>query len=393
MLRTISEFLDHHITMHYGDVVVTILLLLLIALCAVAGYYLCRRILELVEKVIAWSETTWDDDLLNSRFLSAVSQLAPALVVKWMLPGFFATTPEKVKWLSVITTIYILATIVYMVTIFNSNLYNAFAKRPKLSRLAVKGIVQMFNLVVIALGVIIAISIIVGKTPVAILTALGASAAVLSLVFKDTIMGFVASIQLSVNDMVNVGDWIVVDKYGANGSVETISLTTVKVCNWDNSISTIPPYALVSESFKNYRNMQKVGARRIERSIFIDINSVGFCTKDQISELNNLGWLTGTDPEKATSTVNLRLLRDYLEWYLKSRPEVRKDATLMVRQLQPTTQGLPIQLYFFSAITKWEDFEALQADIFDHVYASVGRFGLSLFQSPAGRDFKSLPIG
>ncbi|MDE6556053.1 MAG: mechanosensitive ion channel family protein [Duncaniella sp.] len=390
MLQEITDFLHHHISVAYGDVVVTVLLLLLIAICSFAGYYVCKRILEFVEKIIARSETEWDDDLLNSRFLSAVSQLAPALVVKWMLPGFFAKTPDSVHILSIVTSIYILATVVYMITIFNSNLYNAFARRPRLNRLAVKGIVQMLNLITIALGIIIALSIIVGKTPIAILTALGASAAVLSLVFKDTIMGFVASIQLSVNDMVNVGDWIVVDKYGANGSVLTISLTTVKVCNWDNSISTIPPYALVSESFKNYRNMQKVGARRVERSVYIDINSVGYCSPDTLGRLSDRGWLGETTVEQASSTVNLRLFRDYLMSYLRQRPDIRKDTTLMVRQLQPTTQGLPVQLYFFSSVTKWEDFEAIQADVFDHVYASVKEFGLSLFQSPAGSDFSHM---
>ena len=390
MLQEITEFLHHHISVAYGDVVVTVLLLLLIAICSFAGYYVCKRILEFVEKIIARSETEWDDDLLNSRFLSAVSQLAPALVVKWMLPGFFAKTPDSVHILSIVTSIYILATVVYMITILNSNLYNAFARRPRLNRLAVKGIVQMLNLITIALGIIIALSIIVGKTPIAILTALGASAAVLSLVFKDTIMGFVASIQLSVNDMVNVGDWIVVDKYGANGSVLTISLTTVKVCNWDNSISTIPPYALVSESFKNYRNMQKVGARRVERSVYIDINSVGYCSPETLGRLSDRGWLGETTVEEASSTVNLRLFRDYLMSYLRQRPDIRKDTTLMVRQLQPTTQGLPVQLYFFSSVTKWEDFEAIQADVFDHVYASVKEFGLSLFQSPAGSDFSHM---
>ena len=388
MFHSISDYLYEHIKIANSEFVVAILLLLLIAVCSVAGYYICVKLLGLLERVVTKTETTWDDDLLNPRFLSAVSQLAPALVVKWMLPGFFAHSPDSVKWLSVVTSIYILATVVYMISIFNLNLYNAFAKRPKLSRLAVKGIVQMFNLIVIALGVIIALSIIVGKTPIAILTALGASAAVLSLVFKDTIMGFVASIQLSVNDMVNVGEWIVADQYGANGSVVTISLTTVKVLNWDNSISTIPPYALVSGSFKNYRHMQQSGARRIERSVFVDITTVGYCTPAQIAALRERGWLGDRTDEEAAGMVNLRLFRDYLTSYLRGHKDVRQDCTLMVRQMQPTTQGLPIELYFFSAVTKWVEFEAIQADIFDHVYAAVGLFGLSLFQTPAGTDFK-----
>ena len=190
--------------------------------------------------------------------------------------------------------------------------------------------------------------------------------------------------------MLRKGDWIAAPKYNANGTVIDVTLTTVKVRNWDNSVSTIPPYALVSDSFQNWEAMKASGARRICRSIYIDVNTVKFCTPQQIERLQSLGMLVNTDKQHPEQTVNLKLLREYLEHYLMNHPDVDSSSTLMVRQLQPTPNGLPVELYFFSKTTEWVAYEHIQADIFDHVYASVQEFGLAIFQTPAGRDISAL---
>lgn len=417
MVETIRTFLASSITGAFSSQIITLVLLLGIFLVAVLAYFVTKLLLTALEKAILRSPTDWDDDLLNPRFMRAVSQLAPALIVSWLLPQFFADTPQSVRWIDMLTSFYILWAIVRIIVIFIGNLYDAFLKRDNLRPYAVKGIFQMFKLIVIGVGVIIAISLLINKTPIAILTALGASAAVLSLVFKDTILGLVASVQLTANNMLSRGDWITVPKHDLNGEVLDVSLTTVKVRNWDNSVTTIPPYSLISDSFRNYRPMQLSGGRRVDRAIYIDVNTVGFLTPDRLDELRRDGFIAATDkPDNSNNydnsdnsyknysnyknylpdssdnlrVVNLRLLRDYLENYLRNNPAVNPEMTLMVRQLDPTPSGLPVQLYFFTRTTAWVDYEHIQAEIFDHVYAVVPRFGLSIFQSPAGTDLRPL---
>ncbi|MDE5661498.1 MAG: mechanosensitive ion channel family protein, partial [Muribaculaceae bacterium] len=233
----------------------------------------------------------------------------------------------------------------------------------------------------------IGLSIIIGKTPVAILTALGASAAVLMLVFQDTILGLVASIQLTANKMLQRGDWIEDKANDVNGEVLEVTLTAVKVRNWDNSVSTVPPYSLLKGSFRNYQPMRRSGGRRVERPIYIDMNTVRFCTPEELDALSAAGWLEGIDADKAAHTVNLQLLRRYLERYLSTHPEINHDMTCMVRQLSPTQSGLPLELYFFIANVEWVSFERIASDIFDHVYAVVRHFGLAIYQTPSGIDF------
>lgn len=244
----------------------------------------------------------------------------------------------------------------------------------------------MMKIAVVCVVAIIIISILIDKNPGYILTALGASAAVLMLVFKDMIMGLVAGVQLSANDMLRPGDWISMPKYGADGSVLEVTLTTVKVRNWDMTITTIPPYALVSDSFQNWRGMQESGGRRVKRSIYIDMRSISFVPQEQQEEFKEKGWLDNIEREDHI-VVNLHVFRNYLEDYLRHHPRVNKDLTIMVRQLQPTVQGLPLELYFFYAGTEWLPYEHLQSEIFEHVFAMLPNFGLRVFQSPMGIDF------
>ena len=273
------------------------------------------------------------------------------------------------------------------------NLYHLMEDTEKTRRYAVKGIFQMVRLIIICIGVIIGLSMLLGREPTAIVTAIGASAAVLMLVFKDTIMGLVASVQLSANNMLRKGDWLVCDSHGINGTVTDVSLTTVKVLNWDNSISTIPPYTLITDSFRNYRNMRDMGGRRVERSILIDLNTVRFLEPDEIERLRSRGRLEGLGDIDARNMVNLHLLRLYLDNFIRHDRRVNSSMLFMVRQMQPTAQGLPLQLYFFTKVTAWREFEQVQSDIFDHVYAIVNEFGLRMFQTLAGSDISRLPVG
>lgn len=387
----IKIFLHAHIQGEHQTQIITFMLLAAIFLTAMVAYYICKWLLYLVGIAIDKSPTKWDDDLINHRFMRAVSQLAPALTVNWFLPAFFrANESDSVHWIKVLTSFYILWAVVRIAVIFIENLYKAMSHRKRTQPYAVKGIFQMLKLVMIGIGIIIGISILIGKEPIAILTALGASAAILMLVFKDTILGLVASVQLTANKMLHKGDWIVAEKHGANGEVEDVSLTTVKVRNWDNSISTIPPYALISDSFRNYQPMRRSGGRRVERSIYIDAESIRFCTESELLELDRRGWLENIPVDRAARQVNLTLLRRYLEKYIARHKDVNPDMLHMVRQMQPTPSGLPLQLYFFTHRTGWKDFEHVQADIFDHVYAVIQEFGLRIFQTPSGTDIASL---
>ncbi|MDE6489126.1 MAG: mechanosensitive ion channel family protein, partial [Paramuribaculum sp.] len=279
---------------------------------------------------------------------------------------------------------------VHIVNVTLSNLYNALARRPKLKSFAIKGVFQMGKLIAIALGAIVAISILIGKTPLTIITTIGASAAVLMLVFRDTILGLVASVQLTANEMLHRGDWITAPKYDVNGEVIDVSLTTVKVRNWDNSISTIPPYSLISDSFRNYQAMRDSGGRRIERAILIDLSTVRFLSPEEIADLEAGGFVHTEETSGDIPLNNLTLLRRYLENYLEESSHVRHDMTHMVREMEPTATGLPLQIYFFTPITEWVAFERVQSDFMDHVYSVVNVFGLSLFQSPAGSDIARL---
>ena len=384
MIEAVKLFFYQHFDSSAAVVAAT---LLAIALASIVSYFVCKMVLYAAEWAISKTPTKLDDVLLNDRFMRGLSQLAPALMVSWLLPQLFAPTEERaVAWVNVFTSIYILWVVVYIINILIGNAYSALSAHRRTRPYAVKGIFQMLKLVAIAIGVIVCISILLGKQPMVILTALGASAAVMSLVFKDTILGLVASIQLTANNMMQRGDWVAVDRYNANGEVLDISLTTVKIRNWDNTVTTVPPYALISDSFRNYERMVKSGGRRVEGGVFIDVNSVCILTDSEISRLNDEGLLCG----EAVPEVNLTLFRRHIERYLEKSPLVNHAMTCMVRQLEPTQSGLPVQLYFFTNTTAWVEYEHIQADVFDYVYAVVHKFGLRIYQTPSGHDIVDL---
>lgn len=365
-------------------------MLLVIFTLAFILFWFCHRVISMVVRVMTRkTDTDWDDDLLNDRVLSAVSHLAPALLVAYMLPDAFDNDSTTSKWLSKATDFYILWAFIHLINSFLQSLFDALDKRDRFRIHTMRGVLQMLKLFFIIIGVIIGISILFGQSPIAILTALGASAAVLMLVFQDTILGLVAGIQLTVNDMLKKGDWIVVPKANANGVVEEVSLTTVKVRNWDNSVTTIPPYTLIKDSFHNYDPMRQAGARRVSRYIYIDVNSIRFLDKDEINQLIESHLITTEDLNQSSPTANIQLLSTHLERYIQNHPDVRTDQLFMVRQLQPTPQGIPLELYFYTSVTEWKEYEHIQARVFDYIYASVQAFFLKIYQAPAGSDFQN----
>jgi miniconductance mechanosensitive channel len=345
-----------------------------------------RLIIPMLRKLVHKTRLSWDDILFNDVLFNDISRLVPPILIVVLLPIAFGKGNGMLEFLLRVNYIYLVVVVAKLGCTFLSSLYDLSLRYERLKNHALQSVHQMLKVLVVCVAIIVVVSILINKNPSYILTALGASAAVLMLVFKDMIVGLVAGIQLTLNDMLRPGDWIAMPKYGADGDVVEVSLTTVKVQNWDKTITTIPPYALVSDSFQNWRGMQESGGRRIKRSVYIDMRSIEFCTETQMKAFEAKGWLEGIDRVDGFS-VNLHVFRNYLEQYLRRHPRVNQNMIIMVRQLQPTAQGLPLELYFFSDDTTWVPYEQLQAEVFEHVFAMLPTFGLRVFQSPMGIDF------
>ena len=361
-----------------------------VILCIVLLFYvssfICQKIvIPISNRITRKTQARWDELIFSNTTLKYACNLIVGIALTATLPML---TYEQSMLYGVATKvcyIYIIIVFVRLCCSILSSLYKISSQAKKTKNHTLQGVFQMLKIVVICIGIILVASIIIDKDPTKLLAGLGASAAVLMLVFKDSIMGLVAGVQLSANDMLRPGDWITMEKYGADGMVQDVSLTTVKVKNWDNTITTVPPYALVSESFQNWRGMFDSGGRRIKRSIFIDMSSIAFCNEKQTKSLSDKGLLTSND----SRPVNLTVFREWLEAWLKNHPKVNKEMIIMVRQLQPTAQGLPLELYFFFKGTAWVDYEHLQSEVFEYILATLPEFGLKTFQSPTGNDIKN----
>lgn len=370
----------------------------------------CRKLLlRLVERLVKQTKATWDDVVFDRKVMVHLSRMVAPILIYILLPLAFADAQSAT--LSLIMRFCMIFIIVMFLSFISSLLtavYTVYSDREQFRDRPLKGLLQTVQVILYFIGGIIVVSILIDRSPAVLLTGLGASAAVLMLVFKDSIMGFVSGIQLSANKMLKVGDWITMPKYGADGDVIEVSLNTVKVRNFDKTITTIPPYALVSDSFQNWSGMEESGGRRIKRSINIDMNSVKFCTPEMLEKYRKVQLLSSY-VEKTEKVIaeynkehgidnsilvngrrqtNLGVFRAYLTCYLKSHPGVNHNMTCMVRQLQPTDRGLPLELYFFAATTSWIPYEDLQSDVFDHLLAIVSEFDLHVFQSPTGEDFR-----
>ena len=349
---------------------------------------ICRKIIiPVIRKLTAKTESVWDDHLLSNEVLGNASGLIPPIMLASLIPMVIQVNDDS--FLMKICWIYFTIAVARFICSIISSLYAISNEHEKFKTHSLKGFYQMIKLVVICIAVIIVISTLIDKSPIAILTGLGAGTAILMLVFQDTIKGLVAGIQLMANDMLRPGDWITMPKYGADGDVIEVTLTTVKVRNWDKTIITVPPYALVNDSFQNWRGMFDIGGRRIKRSINIDMHTVRFCTEEEMARFRQEPWMEGFEPT-GEKEVNLYIFRHYMEHYLRHHPKVNQEMIMTIRQLQPNAQGMPVELYFFSADTAWLKYEHLQAEVFDHVLAMLQTFDLKVFQSPTGHDIKKL---
>ncbi len=387
---------------------VTIIIITII-LAILADFLVKKIIISSIARLVKRSKNDWDDVFVEQKVFNRLAHLAPAIIVYYALQYIFEA--EKLtEFLGNLTHAYMVIVVLLVIDALLNALHEIYMKLPVSQGRNIKGFVQVIKILFYFVAIILIISILGNKTPTALMTGLGAMAAVLMLVFKDTILGFVASIQLSANKMVNVGDWISMPKYNADGDVIDISLNTVKVQNWDKTIATIPTYALVSESFNNWKGMEESGGRRIKRSINIDMNSVTFLDETQIEKLGNFHLLKdyikakqkelaefnkSLNLEEGTVTngrkmTNLGTFRKYLEEYLHHHPMISKEMTFLVRHLQPTEKGLPVEIYVFSKDQAWANYEAIQADIFDHTLAVLPEFDLHVFQNPTGSDFQKL---
>jgi len=385
------------------------IIVVIIMLAVLADFIVKRIIIGAITALTKRTKNDWDDVFVKQKVFNRLAHLAPAIIIYYSLQYIFAAE-KLITFLGNLTQTYMILVVLMVIDSVLNALHEIYMKLPISQGRNIKGYIQVIKIIFYALGIILIISILGNKTPTALMAGLGAMAAVLMLVFKDTILGFVASIQLSANKMVNVGDWISMPKYNADGDVIDISLNTVKVQNWDKTIATIPTYALVSESFNNWKGMEDSGGRRIKRSINIDMNSVTFLDESQIEKLGNFHLLKGyidakqkeiaefnksLQLEEGTVTngrkmTNLGTFRKYLEEYLQHHPMISKEMTFLVRHLQPTDKGLPVEIYVFSKDQAWANYEAIQADIFDHTLAILPEFDLQVFQSPSGGDFQKL---
>jgi miniconductance mechanosensitive channel len=384
-------------------------ILITAGLALLADFIIKRIIITTITRLARKSKNDWDDVFVERKVFNRLAHLAPALIIYYSLQYIFQA-PGLVAFLENVTqSVMVIVSLLVVDAVLNA-LHEIYMKLPISEGRSIKGYIQVVKIIFYFAGVILLISIFSGKAPKTLITGLGALAAVLILVFKDTILGFVASIQLSANKMVKVGDWISMPKFNADGTVIDISLNTVKVQNWDKTIATVPTYALVSESFNNWKGMEESGGRRIKRSINIDMKSVTFLDKAQIEKLRHFyllkDYITRREKEieeynqslnlegsmvtNGRKMTNLGTFRAYLENYLRNHPKIHQEMTFLVRHLQPTETGIPLEIYVFSREQEWAKYETLQADIFDHILAILPEFGLRVFQDPTGDDFRKL---
>lgn len=368
-----------------GPLFTAAILVIIAIISALAVKFFRMAVTPALRALVSQTRTEWDDRLLSPGVLHALARLIPPVIWYALLPMAFAENPLLLNVLHKACLIYLTVVVLLFIHALLDTLQNISSEHETLRNRPLKGVYQMVNLIAAAVGIIIIISILIDKDASAILTGLGASAAILMLIFKDTILGLVAGVQLSANDMLRPGDWITMSKYGADGYVTEVTLTTVKIQNFDKTVTTIPPYALVSDSFQNWRAMRESGGRRIKRSLPIDVNTITVMPHGRIEALIGEGLATPEHLQRETS--NLRLMIDYAVGHIQRRDDINHDLMQMVRLLQPTAEGLPVEIYCFTATTVWPEYEAVQNDLFDHLISILPRFGLRLYQRPAGRDF------
>ena len=322
------------------------------------------------------------EKLLERKVFRYIFYILPGIVLYYLLPYLKSIEGEKMLTITTrLCEVYIIGCILFAVNALLLAMLDIYNTKDKLRSRPMKGLVQVFQVLLFFVGGIIIVSVLINRSPNTLFAGLGASAAVLMLVFKDTILGFVAGVQLSANDMLRIGDWIQLSDGSANGIVQEITLNTVKIQNWDNTISTIPPYTLVNITFKNWRGMQESGGRRVDKTIKLDMESLKFCSNDMLDRLRrDVPLLADIGPTDGSFLTNAQLYRIYIERYLRSHPVVNTNLDLIIAQREPTQFGVPIEVYFFLSDKVWKEYEQIQSDIFDHLLVMVREFDLKLYQ-------------
>lgn len=386
------------------------LLIILLIIVFIIDFVVRKLLIQAFIQFAQRSKTNFDDFLICNKVPRNVAHILPLLVAIKFIPTIFSdfnefeTIVEKgLEVFAIVLTLWIVRSVL-------NTFKDYFKTLPRLKDKPIDSYIQVFMIFAWVGGILSAIAIVTGIEFFKFLTAMGAASAVILLIFKDTILGFVASIQVSINNMVNIGDWITFEKYGADGDVIEINLATVKVQNFDKTITTIPTYALISDSFKNWRGMVNSEGRRIKRALNIKLDSVHYLTKDQVNKLDRIQLISAYVKKRQSdidsyneknnidkslllngrNLTNLGVFRKYIESYIEHHPAVNKEMMVMVRQLEPTPQGIPLEIYTFSSDKRWENYEYIMADIFDHVIAAVPYFELEIFELPSNSAFKEL---
>lgn len=369
---------DPKIANTFDEIIIAVLLIAM----AIGVDYLCQYIfVGSLRKLSEKSRYFWDSLLLKRKVVHNLVHAIPGIIVYTLLPIAFIRGKELLLISQKVCAVYIVFVLLLAINGFILVVMDIYNHREVNKNHSIKGFVQVVQVLAFFIGGIVIIAILLGKSPATLFAGLGASAAILMLVFKDTILGFVAGIQLSANDMLRPGDWITVPGSNANGVVQEITLNTVKIQNFDNTISTIPPYTLVNNSFQNWRGMVESGGRRVMKSIFLDLNTIKFCTPEMLDNLRKtVPLLADYQPEKDAVPTNSQMFRIYVERYLTSLSVVNTDLDLIISQLQSTEYGVPIQIYFFSRNKVWKEYERIQSDIFDHFFAMIPQFELKVYQ-------------
>lgn len=369
---------DPKIANTFDEMIIAALLVIL----AIGLDYLCQAIfVGSMKKLAQHTHYQWDSLLLKRKVVHHLVHTIPGILVYALLPLAFIRGKGLLLLSQKICAVYIVFALLLAINGFILMFLDMYNMRQGNKNRPIKGFMQVLQVLLFFIGGIVIIAILIGKSPASLFAGLGASAAILMLVFKDTILGFVAGIQLSANDMLRPGDWITVPGSNANGIVQEITLNTVKIQNFDNTISTIPPYTLVSASFQNWRGMVESGGRRVMKSIFLDLNTIKFCTPDMLNTFRKeIPLLADYKPDEGVTPTNSQMFRVYVEKYLTSLPVVNTDLDLIISQLQSTEYGVPIQIYFFSRNKIWKEYERIQSDIFDHFFAMIPKFELKVYQ-------------
>lgn len=344
--------------------------------------YLCQAIfVGGMKRYTKHASHQWNTLLMKRKVVHHLIHILPGILIYFLLPLAFVRGKEILEFSQKICAVYIIAAILFTINGLLLVMLDVYNAKDKQKNRPMKGFVQVLQVLLFFIGGIIIIAVLVNKSPMTLFAGLGASAAVLMLVFKDSILGFVAGVQLSANDMLRIGDWIALPNNTANGTVEEITLNTVKIRNWDNTISTVPPYTLVNNSFQNWRGMLESGGRRVNKNIYLDMTTLKFCSPDMLDTIRKeIPLMADYQPAEGEVPTNAQLYRIYIERYLCSLPVVNQDLDLIISQKEPTTYGVPIQVYFFSRNKVWKEYERIQSDIFDHLLVMVGKFDLKLYQ-------------